>query len=158
MLGQVLKPFDESQRENIFHTRRLISDKLCSLIVDEGSFANVASTRVVDKIGLPTFSHAKPYKLQWLSEEGEIIVNKQVLVAFSIGKYKDEVLCDIVPMEATYILLGRPSQYDRKTLHDGLTNKISFTFHGHKIILKSLTPKEVHEDQFKMKEKRERKR
>jgi len=70
MLGQVLKPFDESQRENIFHTRCLINDKLCSLIVDEGSCENVASTRVVDKFGLSTISHTKPYKLQWLSKEG----------------------------------------------------------------------------------------
>jgi len=82
-----------------------MNDKLCSLIVDRGSCTNVASTRVVEKLGLPTISHAKPYKLQWLSEEGEIIVNKQ---AFSIGKYKDDVLCDVVPMEATHILLGRP--------------------------------------------------
>jgi len=37
MLGQVLKPFDKSQRENIFHTRCLINDKLCSPIVDGGS-------------------------------------------------------------------------------------------------------------------------
>ena len=51
---------------------------------------------VVDKLGLPTISHTKPYKLQWLSEVGEIIVNKQVLIHFSIGKYKDEVLCDVV--------------------------------------------------------------
>jgi len=108
MLRQVLKPFDESQRENIFHTRCLINDKLCSLIVDGGSCANVAITRVVDKLGLSTISHGKPYKLQWLSEEGETIVNKQVLIAFSIGKYKDEVLYDVVPMEATHILLGRP--------------------------------------------------
>jgi len=28
-------------------------------------------------------------------------------VQFSIGKYKDEVLCDVVPMEASHILLGR---------------------------------------------------
>ena len=63
---------------------------------------------MVDKLGLPTISHAKPYKHQWLSEEGEIIVNKQVLIAFSIGKYKDEVLYDVFPMEATHILLGRP--------------------------------------------------
>ena len=82
LLGQVLKPFDESQRENIFHTRCLINDRLCSLIVDGGSCANVASTRVVDKLGLSTISHAKPYKLQWLIEVGEIIVNKQVLIAF----------------------------------------------------------------------------
>jgi len=35
-------------------------------------------------------------------------VDKQVLINFSIGNYKDEVLCDLVPMEATHILLGRP--------------------------------------------------
>jgi len=29
------------------------------------------------------------------------------------------------------------------------------TFHGHKVTLKSLSPKEVHDDQIKMKEKRE---
>jgi len=64
VLGQVQKPFDEIQRENIFHTRCLINDKLCSLILDGGSCTNVASTRVVEKLGLPTISHAKPYKLQ----------------------------------------------------------------------------------------------
>jgi len=41
-----------------------------------GSCTNVASTRVVEKLGLPNISHTQPYKLQWLSEEGEIIVNK----------------------------------------------------------------------------------
>ena len=97
----------------------------------------------------------KPYKLQWLSEVGEIIVNKQVLINFSIGKYKDKVLCDVVPMEATHVLLGRPWQFDRKVFHDGFTNKISFDFHGHKVILKSLSPREVHEDQILMKKKRE---
>jgi len=68
----------------------------------------VASIRVVDKLGLKTILHAKPYKLSWLSEEGEIKVDKQVLINFSIRNYKDEVLCDLVPMEATHILLGRP--------------------------------------------------
>ena len=86
------------------------------------------------------------------------MVNKQVLITFAIGKYKDEVLCDVVPMEATHILLGRPCQYDRQVLHDGLTNKMSFNFQGHKVILKPLSPKEVHEDQIKMKNKRERKK
>ena len=56
MLGKLQKPFDESQRENIFHTRCLIYDKLCSLIIDGGSCTNVASTRVVEKLGLPTIS------------------------------------------------------------------------------------------------------
>jgi len=78
------------------------------MIIDGGSCANVASTRVVEKLDLPIISHTKPYKLQWLSAEGEIMANKQVLITFAIGKYKHEVLCDVVPMEATHILLGRP--------------------------------------------------
>jgi len=62
----------------------------------------------VDKLGLDTIPHAKPYKLSWLSENGEINVDKQVLITFSIGNYKDNVLCDLVSMEATDIILGRP--------------------------------------------------
>ena len=86
-----------NKRENIFHSRCQINNKTCSLIIDSGSCVNVASTRVTDKLGLKTITHAKP-KLSWLSEEGEINVDKQVLINFSIGNYKDEILCDLVPM------------------------------------------------------------
>jgi len=121
MLGQVPKEF-ENQRENIFHSRCQINNKTCSLIIDSGSYVNVTSTRVVDKLGLKTIPHAKLYKLSWLSEEGEIKVikvDKQVLINFSIGNYKDEVLCDLVPMEATHILLGRPTTKKTK-ITDGI--------------------------------------
>ena len=67
----------------------------------------MASTRVVDKLGLKTIPHAKPYKLSWLKEQ-DIKVTQQVLINFTIGNFKDEVLCDVVPMEETHILLGRP--------------------------------------------------
>jgi len=59
-MRQTQKPFDESQRKNIFLTRCLINDKLCSLIVDGGSCTNVASTRVEDKLGLIIISHTNP--------------------------------------------------------------------------------------------------
>jgi len=64
--------------------------------------------RVMEKLRLPTNSHTKSYKLQFISEEGEIMVNKQVLITFAIGKYKHEVWCDVVPMEATRVLLENP--------------------------------------------------
>ena len=34
-------------------------------------------------------------------------MNRQVEVGFSIGKYEDSVLCDVVPVEACHLLLGR---------------------------------------------------
>ncbi|XP_028785068.1 uncharacterized protein LOC114740980 [Neltuma alba] len=112
------------QRENIFHTRCLINNKVCSLIIDGGSVTNVASTTMVEKLHLPTVRHPRPYKLQWLNECGEIKVDKQVLVSFSIGKYCDEVLCDVVPMHAGHILLGRPWEFDRKEYVDVFPEEI----------------------------------
>jgi len=53
-----------------------------------------------------------------------------VNIAFCIGKYVDEVVCDVVPMKASHLLLGRPWQYDRKVTHDGLANKYSSCLRG----------------------------
>ena len=53
----------EVQRENIFHTRCHIKNKVCSVIIDEGSCTNVASTTLMEKLGLPTSKHPQPYKL-----------------------------------------------------------------------------------------------
>jgi hypothetical protein len=76
----------EQQRENIFHTRCHVNNKVCSMIIDGGSFTNVASTTLNEKLNLPTLKHSRPYKLQWLNDCGEIRVDRQVLVIFSIRK------------------------------------------------------------------------
>ena len=134
------KGVDEVQWENIFHTRGYVKDKVCSVIIDGGSCTNVASTIMVEKLGLPMVKYPRPYKLQWLNDSGEIRVNKQVLVAFQIGKYEDEVLCDVVPMQVGHLLLGRPWQFDRQMKHDGFTNKWSFVLNQRSITLVPLTP------------------
>ncbi|RDX79638.1 hypothetical protein CR513_39918, partial [Mucuna pruriens] len=86
---------------------------------------------------------------------GEVKVDKQVSVPFAIENYKDEVLCDVVLMEAGHILLGRPWQLDRKVTHKGYTNCLSFIYNELKITLTPLTPKQVCEDQIKMRKVRE---
>ncbi|XP_057986077.1 uncharacterized protein LOC131170622, partial [Hevea brasiliensis] len=143
---------DELQRETIFHTRCLIQDKACSVIIDGGSCANVASTILVQRLRLRTSKHPRPYKLQWLNECGEVKVTKRVLISFAIGKYQDEVMCDVVPMQAGHLLLGRPWQFDRKVIHDGYKNRYSFEMNGRKIILAPMTPKQIYEDQTRLKQ------
>ena len=58
------KEVDEVQWENIFHTRCYVKDKVCSVIIDGGRCTNVASTTIVEKLGLPTLKHPILYKLQ----------------------------------------------------------------------------------------------
>ncbi|XP_071914045.1 uncharacterized protein [Coffea arabica] len=139
---------DDLQRENIFYSRCHVMDKLCSLVIDPGSCTNVASALMVERLTLPTSDHPRPYKLQWLNNSGEVRVHKQVLINFAIGRYKDDVLCDVVPMQATHIILGRPWQFDKRVIFDGFLNKYSFVHNAKKITLAPLTPQQVHEDQL----------
>jgi len=141
----------EQQRENIFLTRRLINDKVCSMIIDSGICTNVASVTLVRKLGLNTIRHERSYQLQWLNECGVVGVNRQVMIFFSIGKYKNEVLCDVMPMHATHLLLGRPWQFDRKAKHDEFKNMYSLEKYGRIYTLAPLTPKQVYEDQIQLK-------
>ena len=50
------------QRENIFHTRCSVEQKVFSLIIDGGSCTNVASKYLVDKLGLIKTPHPRPYR------------------------------------------------------------------------------------------------
>jgi hypothetical protein len=158
VLNVQVKEEESNQRENLFHTRCFVNNKVCSVIIDGGSCTNVASTYLVEKLALTTLKHPHPYRLQWLNECGEIKVTRQVLVALSIGKYEDEVLCDVVPMHACHLLLGRPWQYDRRITHDGFTNRYSFTLKRQPITLVPLTPKQVLEDQLKLQRSNEKKK
>ncbi|XP_024042726.1 uncharacterized protein LOC127899879 [Citrus sinensis] len=74
-------------------------------------------------------------------------VQDKVLVTFRIGKYEDKVLCDVVPMHAGHLLLGRPWQFDRRVKHDDFTNQYSFVFNQRNITLVLLTPEQVYGDQ-----------
>ncbi|XP_024006599.1 uncharacterized protein LOC112083100 [Eutrema salsugineum] len=123
VLSVQVQPEETVQRENLFHTRCTIKNKT---------------------------KHPRPYKLQWLNDATELKVTEQVTVPFSVGKYRDKVLCDVVPMQAGHLLLGRPWQFDKATLHNGRTYYYSFTHMDRKFNLAPLSPSEVHELQSKM--------
>lgn len=128
-------------RENIFQTRCTSHGRVCNLIIDGGSCTNVVSEEMVTKLSLSTEPHPKPYKIQWFKNGNGVSVSKRCLVSFSIGKsYQDEIWCDVVPMDACHILLGRPWLFDRRVMHDGFKNTYSFIKDGKKIILNPMKP------------------
>ena len=127
--------------------------KGCFVIIDGGSCANLASTYMVEKLGLPTIKHPEPYTLQWMNECGIVKVKSQVLVSFSPGDYSDKVLCDVVPMQACHMLLGRPWQYDKQALYNSFNNMYSFTHNRKPFTLIPLSMVEVHEEQRGIKDR-----
>ncbi|GKV53145.1 hypothetical protein SLEP1_g59685 [Rubroshorea leprosula] len=126
------------------HGESLVVRKVCNVIIDSGSCENVVSNYMVEKLGLPVKDHSHPYKLQWLRKGNEVKVTKRCLVSFSIGnRYQDDVWCDVIPMDACHLLLGRPWQFDRKAIHDDHANTYLFVKDGVKVKLTPLKPEET---------------
>jgi hypothetical protein len=96
-----------------------------------------------EKLSLPTRKHSNPYHIQWLSDGGKIRVSRSVRVPCSIGAFFDYVDCDVVPMEACSLLLGRSWQDDIDSFHHGRSNHYSLMFKGQKIIIHTMTPEQI---------------
>jgi hypothetical protein len=70
------------------------------------------------------------------------MVIQQCQVEFKIGGYMDEILCDVIPMDACHILLGRPWQFDRKFIHYGRKNTYTLENNGRTHMLLPIEGKE----------------
>ena len=84
----------------------------------------------VTKLDLETTAHSNPYKVSWLQKGHQVMVTKQCLVKFKIGGYRDEIMCDVIPMDVCHIMLGRPWQFDRNVIHDGRKSTYTLAKNG----------------------------
>ena len=82
--------------------------------------------------------HLIPYKVSWLHKGNQIMVSTQCEVDFQIGAYKDKILCDVMPMDIFHILLGRPWQFYKRTVHDCRRNCHRFEENGIRNVLMPL--------------------
>jgi hypothetical protein len=110
-----------------FQRTCILGGKVAKLVIDPMSGMNVVSKEAVRKLGLETKRHPSPYQLEWLMKGNEVRVSKYCQVPFSIGtKYVDHVWCDVVDMTTCHLLLGKPWQDNKSTIHDETKNMYSF--------------------------------
>jgi len=112
LLKPIKETADQTQRKALFWTVCKSHGKCCKLIIDSGSTDNMVATEMVEKLGLKRLKHRNPYKVSWLQKGHQLLVDEQCEVEFHIGKYRDKVICDIMPMDVCHIPLGIPWQYD----------------------------------------------
>ncbi|CAL9029034.1 unnamed protein product [Prunus brigantina] len=123
-LAQRRKETVDWRRTFIFHTYIKSRDKDCKVVTDNGSCINVVSTLTVSRLGLSPEKHLMPYRF---------------------STYKDHVWCEVVDMDVSHILLGRPWIYDYNVTILGQENICSFIHKGKKITMKPLQPKLVYQ-------------
>ncbi|MGV7343430.1 hypothetical protein PJI17_32545, partial [Mycobacterium kansasii] len=78
-------------------------------------------------------NHPSPYTIGWIKEVKKTEVTEQYTITFSFGKsYKDQVICDVIDIEACHMLLGRSWQYNIIATHRGRDNVFIFIKDGRK--------------------------
>jgi hypothetical protein len=132
-----------SQGNSLFQNACKTKQGVSKVIVDNGSKDNLVSTEMVEKLELDTIIHPSPYRVSWLQKGHQVNVTKQCLVEFKIGGYKDEILCDVIPMDVCHLLLGRPWKYYRNVIHDGRKNTYTLEKNERTHMLLLIKDKEV---------------
>ena len=131
---------DNWKRTSIFHTVIQSVYKKCKLMIDEGSSMNMVSKNAVKLLNLKVEPHPNPFREAWVNDH-TLPVTQRYLVSIQMGDYKDEIYCDVLPMDVAHVLLGRPWLCDLNVTNFGKDNIYSFKYKGKNIILRPTKPK-----------------
>jgi hypothetical protein len=105
---QIEEPTYPEERECLFHSHMWVKGTPLHFIVDSGSQKNLISPEVVKQLGLSTTPHLQPYKIEWLCQGQDLRVIQKCRLSYDIYPFKDDVLCDVSPLDVYDVLLGQP--------------------------------------------------
>jgi hypothetical protein len=87
-------------------------------IVDSGSKNSLILENFAKYLDLPTTPHLHPYTIGWIFQGRYLYVRKQCLLPYGIKPFKDEVLCDIPPLEVFDDFLGQPYLWKHHVVYE----------------------------------------
>ena len=71
--------------------------------------------------------HPQPYKIEWLSQGRDLHVSQQCRLPYAINPFKDEVLCDVAPLEVWDVILGQPYMWKHRVVYESRPRSVIIT-------------------------------
>jgi hypothetical protein len=96
-------------------------------IIDSDNQKNPISAEVIKWLALPTMSHPQPYTIGWLRQGSDLCVSQQCRLSYDIKPLKDEVLCDVAPLEVCNVLLGQPYLWKHHVVYESMSRSVIIT-------------------------------
>jgi hypothetical protein len=124
---QPSEPEEPEEGEHLFHSQMWVKGTLLHFIVDSGSQKNLISAEVIKWLDLPITPHPQPYTIGWLHQGRDLHISQQCHLPYNIKPFKDEVLCDISPLEVCDVLLGQPYLWKRHVVYESRPHSVIIT-------------------------------
>jgi hypothetical protein len=87
-------------------------------IVNSCSQKNLISAKVFNP---------QPYTIDWLRQGRDLHVIQQCRLPYDIKPFKDEVLCDIYPLEIFDVILGQPYLWKHHVVYESRPHSVIIT-------------------------------
>jgi hypothetical protein len=104
-----------------------VKGDMIHFIVDSGSQKNPISVEVIKWLDLTMTPHPHPYTIGWLRQGRYLCVNQECRLPYGIKPFKDEVLCDISPLEVCDVLFGKPYFLKRHVVYESRPRNVIIT-------------------------------
>jgi hypothetical protein len=137
------EPTDPEEGEHLFHSQMWVKGTPLHFIVDSGSQKNLISAEVIKQLGLSTTPHPQPYNIGWLRQGRDLRVSQQCRLSYGIQPFKDEVLCDVAPLDVCDVLLGQPYMWKRHVVYESRPRSVIVTLGGHLYRIPEVVPTTV---------------
>ena len=124
---QLDNPEESEAEERLFHSQMWVKGMPLHFVVDNGSQKNLISAEFIKRLELPTTPHPQPYSIDWLSQGRGIRITQQFLLSYGIKPFKDEVLCDVAPLEFCDVILGQPYMQKCHDIYESQPHNVILT-------------------------------
>ena len=68
-----------------------------------------------------------PYNIGWLIHGGNLCISQQCCLPYAIKPFKDEVLCDVAPLEVADVFLGQPYMWKHRAIYESQPRSVIIT-------------------------------
>jgi hypothetical protein len=134
------EPTALEEGEHLFHLQMWVKGTPLHFIVDSGSQNNLISAKVIQQLVLSKTPHPQPYNIGWLRQGRDLHVSQECGLSHGIQPFKDEVLCDVSPLDVCDVLLGQPYMWKRHVVYESRPCSVIVSMGGHLYIIPEVVP------------------
>jgi hypothetical protein len=140
------KPVDPEDGQRLFLSHMWVKGTLLHFIVDNGSQKNLISGEFFKQLGFSKTPHPHPYNIGWLHQGRYLCFSQQCCMSYGIHPFKDEVVCDVSPVDVYDVVLGQPYMWKCHVVYESQPRSVIITLGGHiyripEIVLTTVPPK-----------------